>query len=115
MKKTMKALCNHAANCPREAPALLPVNGGTAMMRCPAFQCAGGENPLAEHRPETNWVLEGFDVTGFLSRFLRDQNGATAIEYGLIAGGIALAIVAAVALLGDVVKGKFESVDAAWP
>ncbi len=35
-----------------------------------------------------------------LQRFLRDSSGATAIEYGLIACGIAAAIVAAVQTLG---------------
>jgi pilus assembly protein Flp/PilA len=36
-----------------------------------------------------------------ISRFLRDESGATAIEYGLIAAGIAVAIIAVVSLLGD--------------
>ena len=35
-----------------------------------------------------------------ISRFLRDESGATAIEYGLIAAGIAVAIIAAVQALG---------------
>jgi len=38
------------------------------------------------------------------SRFLRDESGATAIEYGLMAAGIALAILAAVNALGSGVK-----------
>jgi pilus assembly protein Flp/PilA len=37
-------------------------------------------------------------------RFLCDESGATAIEYGLIAGGIALAVLAAVNSLGSSVK-----------
>ena len=40
----------------------------------------------------------------------RDKSGATAIEYGLIAAGIAVAIIAAVFALGDDIKGFFEDV-----
>ncbi|MBV6656612.1 MAG: Flp family type IVb pilin [Devosiaceae bacterium] len=36
----------------------------------------------------------------FLSRFAKDESGATAIEYGLIAAGIAVVIVVAVRLAG---------------
>jgi pilus assembly protein Flp/PilA len=36
-----------------------------------------------------------------LTRFVRKEDGATAIEYGLIAAGIAVAIVGTVYLLGD--------------
>lgn len=36
----------------------------------------------------------------FLARFAKDESGATAIEYGLIAAGIAVVIVAAVRLAG---------------
>ena len=42
--------------------------------------------------------------------FYRDKSGATAIEYGLIAAGIAVAIIAAVFALGDDIKGFFEDV-----
>jgi len=45
-----------------------------------------------------------------LNAFCKDKTGATAIEYGLIAAGIAVAIVAAVFALGDEVKGFFEDV-----
>ena len=45
--------------------------------------------------------------------FLRDERGATAIEYALIAGGIAVAIVGAVNSLGDTVKALYESISAA--
>ena len=36
----------------------------------------------------------------FVSRFMSDESGATAIEYGLIAAGIAVAIIAAVNAVG---------------
>ena len=45
--------------------------------------------------------------------FLRDQNGATAIEYGLIAAGISIAIVAAVGSLGTSLNNTFTSVQTA--
>ena len=46
----------------------------------------------------------------FLKRFLKDENGATAIEYALIAGGIALAIVAAVNGVGSALSTKFVTI-----
>jgi len=43
--------------------------------------------------------------------FLSDQSGATAIEYGLIAAGIALAIIAAVNGLGSTLNTSFTTVN----
>lgn len=48
-----------------------------------------------------------------VSRFLRDESGATAIEYGLIAAGIAVAIIAAVQALGTGLNTTFTSVTTA--
>ena len=45
-----------------------------------------------------------------ISRFLADETGATAIEYGLIAAGIAHAIIAVVNNLGSTLKLKFGSI-----
>ena len=42
--------------------------------------------------------------------FIRDERGASAIEYALIAAGIAVAIVTAVTSLGDSVKAMYETV-----
>jgi len=42
-------------------------------------------------------------------KFLRDESGATAIEYGLIAGFIALAIIAAVGSTGQKLVELFNS------
>jgi pilus assembly protein Flp/PilA len=44
-------------------------------------------------------------------KFLADESGATAIEYGLIAAGIALAIIAVVNGLGGKLNTKFTSVN----
>jgi pilus assembly protein Flp/PilA len=43
--------------------------------------------------------------------FIFDETGATAIEYGLIAAGISLAIIAVVNGLGTTVKSKFTSIN----
>jgi pilus assembly protein Flp/PilA len=45
------------------------------------------------------------------SKFLSDESGATAIEYGLIASGIALAIIAVVNGLGTNLNAKFDSIN----
>jgi pilus assembly protein Flp/PilA len=46
-----------------------------------------------------------------IQRFLADESGATAIEYGLIAAGISLAIIAAVNGLGTKLNTKFTSIN----
>jgi pilus assembly protein Flp/PilA len=46
-----------------------------------------------------------------LNRFLREESGATAIEYGLIAAGIALAIISVVNGLGSNLGDKFTSIN----
>ena len=48
-----------------------------------------------------------------IRKFLRDENGATAIEYGLIAAGIAVVIIAAVQTVGVNLNGTFTSVASA--
>ena len=48
-----------------------------------------------------------------LTAVAMNQKGATAIEYGLIAAGIAVAIVAVVFTLGGKVQGAFTTVEAA--
>jgi pilus assembly protein Flp/PilA len=42
--------------------------------------------------------------------FLKDESGATAIEYGLIAAGISVVIIATVNAIGTTLNAKFESV-----
>ena len=46
-----------------------------------------------------------------ISEFLGDESGATAIEYGLIAAGISLAIIAAVNGLGTKLNTNFSSIN----
>ena len=45
-----------------------------------------------------------------VSRFMKDESGATAIEYGLIAAGIAVAIITAVNGVGSSLSSKFTSI-----
>ena len=46
-----------------------------------------------------------------VARFLKDESGATAIEYGLIAAGISLAIIAIVNGLGANLNTKFTTIN----
>ncbi len=49
-------------------------------------------------------------MTKLLVRFARDESGATAIEYGLIAALIAVVIVTALTTIGTNLKTKFNSI-----
>jgi pilus assembly protein Flp/PilA len=46
-----------------------------------------------------------------VSRFVKDESGATAIEYGLIAAGISVAIIAVVNGIGTTLNSKFTSIN----
>jgi pilus assembly protein Flp/PilA len=48
-----------------------------------------------------------------VSRFVKDESGATAIEYGLIAAGISVAIIAVVQGLGTKLSATFTKVSTA--
>ena len=48
-----------------------------------------------------------------IMRLIRDESGATAIEYGLIAAGIAVAIIATIETLGTNLNTTFSSVSTA--
>jgi pilus assembly protein Flp/PilA len=50
-------------------------------------------------------------MKNLVARFVKNESGATAIEYGLIAAGISLAIIAAVNGLGTNLSGKFTSIN----
>jgi pilus assembly protein Flp/PilA len=45
-----------------------------------------------------------------IARFVKDESGATAIEYGLIAAGIAVAVITAMGTLGDAIKNLMTSI-----
>jgi pilus assembly protein Flp/PilA len=59
----------------------------------------GGATPSEHH------------MTRLFSEFCKDESGATAIEYGLIAAGISLAIIAAVNGLGTNLNNMFTSIN----
>jgi pilus assembly protein Flp/PilA len=52
-----------------------------------------------------------FVVRRLISKFLADESGATAIEYCLIASGIAFAIIVAVQSIGPTLSTKFTAVN----
>jgi pilus assembly protein Flp/PilA len=53
----------------------------------------------------------GFVMSKLFVRFLNDERGATAIEYGLIAAGISLVIIAAVNGIGGKLGTTFGSIN----
>jgi pilus assembly protein Flp/PilA len=50
-------------------------------------------------------------MKNLIARFVKDESGATAIEYGLIAAGISLAIIAIVNGIGSNLNTKFTSIN----
>jgi pilus assembly protein Flp/PilA len=76
----------------------------------PATDSASRENPAFRSRT-VQWKENGEGFMRLLTRFWRDETGATAIEYGLIAAGIALAIIGVVNGLGTKLNSKFSSIN----
>jgi pilus assembly protein Flp/PilA len=54
--------------------------------------------------------LDQTTIVSLLLRFMRDEGGATAIEYAMIASGIAVAIATTIVTLGSSVQGMYSSV-----
>jgi pilus assembly protein Flp/PilA len=52
-------------------------------------------------------------MKNLFARFLKDESGATAIEYGLIAGGISIAIIAGIQVAGPQLKTIFTDIGTA--
>jgi pilus assembly protein Flp/PilA len=48
-------------------------------------------------------------MKSLIARFVRDESGATAVEYGLVAAGISVAIIAVIQGLGNNLKTAFTS------
>ena len=59
--------------------------------------------PCGEHNLEDK-------MSKFVTQFLKDESGATAIEYGLIVALIAVVIVGAVTTIGTGMSAKFQEV-----
>ena len=51
-------------------------------------------------------------MTKFMNRFLKDESGATAIEYGLIVALIAVVIVAIISSIGSKLNTALKKIDA---
>ncbi len=54
-------------------------------------------------------------MSKFVTRFLKDESGATAIEYGLIAALVAVVLVTALTAMGTKLEGTFNKVTTALP
>jgi len=91
---------------------------------CVAYNSAGGFERFARfachlprrfglgdaRRPALIDEIEERAMQSLFRRFVREESGATAIEYGLIAAGIAVVIIAAVQLTGTNLTTTFNSV-----
>jgi pilus assembly protein Flp/PilA len=53
-------------------------------------------------------------MTNLVKRFAKDESGATAVEYGLVAAGISVAIIAVMQGLGSKLNTTFSSVQSAF-
>lgn len=67
---------------------------------------AGASLEVQARKPDVRSVR----MLNRLRAFLKDDSGATAIEYGLIAAGISVAIIAVVNGLGTSLNAKFKSI-----
>ena len=66
-----------------------------------------GATSTVEYEPGAVNLVE-YQMNKFL-RFVKDESGATAIEYGLIAAAMGLALVTAMPILATAVTSKFSS------
>jgi pilus assembly protein Flp/PilA len=69
--------------------------------------------PNTCRRPSSESAFLKEFAVGLIKRFLKDENAATAIEYGLIATGIAVAIIPVLTGLGTKLKTTFSSLSTA--
>jgi pilus assembly protein Flp/PilA len=79
------------------------------------YRALGYGTRRADLRDRIHEVLSfGLDTVRMktMRRFLADETAATAIEYGLIAAGISLAIIAIINNLGTTLTTKFTSINA---
>ena len=55
-------------------------------------------------------LLKEISMSKFVSRFIKDESGATAIEYGLIAALIAVVIITGVTAVGTKLNTQFNNI-----
>ncbi len=69
-----------------------------------------GANPALWTSSDSHVWIKELPMKNLFVRFVKDNSGATAIEYGLIAAGISVAIIAVVNGLGSTLNTKFTSI-----
>ena len=70
-----------------------------------------GGNPVSWISSDSHvWILGATQMKNLFVRFVKNESGATAIEYGLIAAGISVAIIAVVNGLGTQLNATFTSI-----
>ncbi len=84
-------------------------DGAHLTLECFAYDLAVLGNGASEQQKH----LREIDLMSVLKSFLRDESGATAIEYGLIAAGISVAIIVVVQGLGTKLSNVFSNVSTA--
>ena len=67
-------------------------------------------NPVLRTSSDSHVDHMELPMKNLFVRFVKDNSGATAIEYGLIAAGISVAIIAVVNGLGTSLNAKFTSI-----
>ena len=67
-----------------------------------------GANPVLWISSDSHVWIKELPMKNLFVRFVKDNSGATAIEYGLIAAGISVAIIAVVNGLGTKLNTKFH-------
>jgi pilus assembly protein Flp/PilA len=78
--------------------------------RLPQWFLGAGVNPVLRISSDSHVWIKELPMKNLFVRFVKDNSGATAIEYGLIAAGISVAIIAVVNGLGSTLNTKFTSI-----
>jgi pilus assembly protein Flp/PilA len=72
---------------------------------------AAGANPVLWTCSDSHvWITQELPMKNLFVRFVKNESGATAIEYGLIAAGISVAIIAVVNGLGTKLNDTFTTI-----
>ena len=77
----------------------------------PNLECSPVFLPARTNTQHHIWHHKEATLKSIVKKFLSDNSGATAIEYGLIAAGIALAIIAVVNGLGSNLNNVYTSIN----
>ena len=72
---------------------------------------ASEANPASQISSDSHVWIKELQMKKLFARFMKDDSGATAIEYGLIAAGISVAIIAVVNGIGTKLFNAFTSIN----